>query len=205
MRGKMLKTGMWQADRRKIAEPQGEILSITGHARALAAGDVIALWRDNAAFRDFFITELAAAPFAGFFWELPPLAVGTLESPFECAVIRSDALSRVAADGTDFASHLRGEAPVSVFPNLGGDALLIAPRRMSDADCYGHIAAFLRAAPRGQRHALLRCLAEAIGKRLAETSARFWVSTSGLGVAWVHLRLDSWPKYYQYVPYRNAR
>ena len=30
-----------------------------------------------------------------------------------------------------------------------------------------------------------------------------WLSTSGLGVAWLHLRLDHEPKYYQYAPYRD--
>ena len=29
-----------------------------------------------------------------------------------------------------------------------------------------------------------------------------WVSTSGLGVYWLHIRLDSFPKYYTYTPYR---
>ena len=29
-----------------------------------------------------------------------------------------------------------------------------------------------------------------------------WISTSGLGVAWLHIRLDSSPKYYQHQPYK---
>ena len=31
-----------------------------------------------------------------------------------------------------------------------------------------------------------------------------WLSTAGLGVPWLHLRLDTRPKYYQYGPYKNA-
>ena len=30
-----------------------------------------------------------------------------------------------------------------------------------------------------------------------------WFSTSGLGVTWVHLRLDERPKYITYAPYRE--
>jgi hypothetical protein len=30
-----------------------------------------------------------------------------------------------------------------------------------------------------------------------------WLSTSGLGVAWLHIRLDSTPKYYQHQPYTS--
>jgi hypothetical protein len=98
---------------------------------------------------------------------------------------------------------LRGPEPVTVFDNLGGDALLIVPRKIADADCYGHIAAFLRRAPREQQHALFRCLALETEKRLAASRERFWVSTSGLGVPWVHVRLDQRPKYYQYARYKE--
>jgi hypothetical protein len=39
----------------------------------------------------------------------------------------------------------------------------------------------------------------------ARLSARpLWLSTSGLGVAWLHVRLDSRPKYYSYAPYRRS-
>jgi len=29
-----------------------------------------------------------------------------------------------------------------------------------------------------------------------------WLSTAGGGVAWLHVRLDTRPKYYRYNPYR---
>ncbi len=28
-----------------------------------------------------------------------------------------------------------------------------------------------------------------------------WLSTAGHGVAWLHVRLDTRPKYYRYTPY----
>jgi len=34
-------------------------------------------------------------------------------------------------------------------------------------------------------------------------SRRTWLSTSGLGVGWLHVRLDSRPKYYTYEPYKS--
>ncbi len=87
-----------------------------------------------------------AAPYPAFFWEMPPVDNGTLSRDFECAILRSGALARTQADDTDFAEHLRGPEPVAAFPNLSGDALLIAPRKIVDANCYGHIAAFVRGA-----------------------------------------------------------
>jgi hypothetical protein len=31
----------------------------------------------------------------------------------------------------------------------------------------------------------------------------FWLSTSGLGVYWMHVRIDVAPKYYTYAPFRS--
>jgi hypothetical protein len=41
-------------------------------------------------------------------------------------------------------------------------------------------------------------------EELLQAGRRFWISTSGLGVPWVHVRLDSYPKYYQYRPYAQG-
>ena len=32
-----------------------------------------------------------------------------------------------------------------------------------------------------------------------------WLSTAGMGVPWLHVRLDSRPKYYAFGPYRDDR
>jgi hypothetical protein len=192
---------MWTARRGPISNMQGETIAVASGENMLCVSEVIALWRGDAAFRDFFIAMLAATSYPAFFWEMPPLSDETLKAPFECAVIRSDALARMLADGSDFAEHLDGAEPVAVFPNLASDALLIAPRKMSDTECYTHIASFVRKAPREQQHALFRTLAVEMEKRLASSRERFWVSTSGLGVPWIHVRLDKRPKYYQYDRY----
>jgi hypothetical protein len=42
---------------------------------------------------------------------------------------------------------------------------------------------------------------DAVARRLS--SAPLWLSTSGLGVAWLHVRLDERPKYYTHAPYRT--
>ena len=165
---------------------------------------VIEGWRTDAGFCDVFIAELAASPYAAFFWEMPPLQQQTVGDPFECAVIRSDALTRVRADASDFADQLSAATEgIAVFENLGGDAVLIAPSLVSGLDCYGHLAAFLREGPREQQHELFRRLAVEAEKML-QAHRRFWISTSGLGVPWVHVRLDSYPKYYQYRPYAQT-
>jgi hypothetical protein len=179
---------VWKTRRDPVSNRSDEILTVASGGRELAVRDVIAGWRDNEAFRMFFVAELAATDCAAFFWEMPPVSRATLADPFECALIRGDALARMRADDADFAEHLNdGAESVAAFPNLGGDALLIAP--------------FARAAPPEQQHALFRLLALKTEERLESDRGRFWISTSGLGVPWVHVRLDSYPKYYQHRPY----
>ena len=176
-------------------------MSVCVGGAALSVADVLTGWREDFAFQEFFIRELAATPYTAFFWELPRVQSSALCDPFECALIRGDNLANSRADDSDFAEYLNAtNAPVVAFRNLGHDALLIAPRRISSADCYGHIADFMRKAPPDQQHALLQLIAVEAGK-LLHRGHRFWISTSGLGVPWLHVRLDTDPKYYQYGPY----
>ncbi len=194
-------TPTWQAQRSSIRKNRGEIIALAAAGRTLTARQVLDGWRSDEAFRDLFVAELAASPYQAFFWEMPALSPVTLSEPFECAVIGSDALAHLRADDSEFAEHLTAARDsVASFANLSGDARLIAPARVSGADCYAHIAAFLRDGPRGQQHALLQRLADE-AEHLLAAGRRFWISTSGLGVPWVHVRLDSYPKYYQYRPY----
>jgi hypothetical protein len=50
-----------------------------------------------------------------------------------------------------------------------------------------------------QVRALWRATAETLLDRISDTPT--WLSTAGLGVIWLHLRLDSRPKYYSHRPY----
>jgi hypothetical protein len=167
--------------------------------------DAVGLWRHDRAFRSFFIRLLQEAPFAAYFWECPPLTEATLSRPFEFVLVDSPRLASMPPDTQAFADRFLAEdvgEDIATFWNLGGDALLVAPRPRASASVYSHIAAFTRGAPADQQHALWRATGAAVAARL---SARpLWLSTSGLGVAWLHVRLDSSPKYYSYGPYRRS-
>ena len=93
--------------------------------------------------------------------------------------------------------------------NLGGDALLVAPCPMGpeiDLDRYSSLASFMRQAPQDQIKAFWLESAKAILEYIEtkKPSQKLWVSTSGLGVYWLHLRLDSYPKYYTFYPYKHS-
>ena len=92
---------------------------------------------------------------------------------------------------------------VVTFDNLGGDAKLIVPSPRTDADVYGHLAAFVRHAPEMQIDALWRVAGETLRKSVGDRPV--WFSTAGGGVAWLHVRIDDRPKYYGFADYRTPR
>lgn len=175
-------------------------------------GGVVARLADGASFdawldaltdpeqaRTFAASLARLVPYAAIAWELPPLTTASLSEPFACAVLDHPALARVTADRRPFADHLRGD--VAVFENLGRDALLVAPVPRGPDRNYAHLMVFLRRAGPDEHAVLFGALARAIRGRLSRE--RLWVSTAGMGVSWLHLRLDRRPKYYRYRPYRD--
>jgi hypothetical protein len=170
--------------------------------------EVLRLWRTDRAFRDVFLRALADEPHAAFFYETPPVTRATLDRPYEHVITDAPVLAGLPPDPRPFREHLsdaraRGD-PVAVFLNLGGDATLVAPvddalPASAFASACAHLADFVRGADADARHALLRATAEAVEARVGD--APTWVSTSGAGVSWLHVRIDRRPKYYVHDPY----
>lgn len=139
---------------------------------------------------------LRDAPYAAYFWETPPLSPATAHLPAEYAIVDAPALARVEPDMAGFASELRGRR-VASFWNLSRDALLVVPA--DEGIAYPHLAAFARSAPPDVSDLFWRKVAE---EALAWDRGPVWVSTHGLGVYWLHVRLDVRPKYYRHAGYR---
>lgn len=166
---------------------------------------LLARWRaqpDDGLRREW-TDALRALPYAACFWELPALHPAMLETPFECVCLDAPSLAAVRrpADRDSFqrAFAVDDGAPFASFENLGGDALLIAPRPRSAADDYRHLLHFLRRAPAADADALWQRIALELSERIARQTV--WLSTAGLGVNWLHVRLDRRPKYFQHRPY----
>jgi len=164
-------------------------------------------WQSDAEFRSLITRILRDSP--AFFWETPPLSSASLHQPWEFVLVDAPMLAKVSPNSQPFVAYLdRGEDTIHVFANLGGDALLIAPRALGPLPHYTHFASFVRQAPSEQVDTLWQVLGNAlqdlIGDDLNPRTAPVWVSTSGLGVYWLHLRLDDFPKYYTHRPYRST-
>jgi hypothetical protein len=172
---------------------------------AIRRGEVSSLLRADPGFRSLLIATLAAAPFPAYFWETPPLTEATSSSPWEFVLVDCAQLVDATPQPGEFAARFRAlteGASVATFGNLGGDATLVAPAPKGPLSCYAHLAAFSRAAPEAQQHELWQQVGVALGSG-ARTDP-LWLSTSGLGVTWLHVRLDSSPKYYSYPAYRRC-
>lgn len=166
--------------------------------RPFTTAQILHKWQTDADFRRFFIGLLADAPFDAYFWETPPLTQETLARPFEFVLVNAPQLAHVPAERGAFARYFN-ETPVVDFANLGGDAHLVVPCPQKPQDAFAHLAAFSRRAPLDQQHRFWQRVGEVVTNRVGERP--LWLSTSGLGVFWLHVRLDARPKYYTFRPY----
>jgi len=194
-----------------IAEPAGPSAAKLRFAAKgatstfLTRGEILQLWKTDQKFCDAFSQYLAASPFDAYFWETPASLTGSLALPFECVVSSSAALACQQADPTAFTKRIEVGRRDSVvaFANLSGDADLVVPCDTATEADYAQLAAFLRTAPKEQIRLLWAKVASVSDTWLAR-GRPFWVSTSGLGVPWVHVRIDSRPKYYTHVSYKGV-
>lgn len=194
---------MWRIEHEELPGIRGRRFSVSKGPAPATFADVLRGWREDLAFRALFNDALAESPFEAFRWETPAITAATASRAFEFVLLDSPGLAR-RPDPTAFAEHFRKDAAsVLAFSNLGRDATMVVPRPIADPSAYGHLAAFVRLAPEGQRDDLWRAVGLAMAKRVGRKPA--WLSTAGAGVSWLHVRLDDRPKYYGYEPYRNGR
>jgi hypothetical protein len=193
---------VWTSRSEELAHGRAIRFAIDLDSSAVSYAKVLDLWQVDAAFRSFFNALLADSPFSAFRWETPPIADATANRPFEFVLLDSPGLAR-RPDAGAFAEHFRSAEAEAVveFPNLGKDALMVVPCPSGPVSAYGHIGAFVRQAPEAQRHALWKLVGAAMQRRLGAKPV--WLSTAGAGVSWLHVRLDDFPKYYGFGPYRQ--
>jgi hypothetical protein len=151
---------------------------------------------------------LKDAPFSAFFFETKGVTTTSAsQKTFEFVLIDAPYLSSFAESRPDpesFAEHTEKCSSITccAFPNLGGDAMLVAPIQRSPnipLVAYSHLAKFVRGAPTNQVRDLWQLTAKTYREQW--TGQPLWLSTEGSGVAWLHMRLDSRPKYYHYQPF----
>jgi hypothetical protein len=192
---------MWKTSREYIDRGRVQKFFILHNNKRILYSEVIERWQHDETFRDFFLSLLINAPFSAYFWETPAVTRTTINQEFEFVLVDSPQLAKVQANPNAFASHFNNTNKIIVtFPNLGNDALLIVPCPQAPNLGYTHLAAFVRQAPEQQKHSLWQSVGETLKQQLQDNP--IWLSTSGLGVYWLHIRVDSFPKYYSFRSYK---
>lgn len=164
--------------------------------------ELLKLLRDSRKFRKFYNDFLASSDFDAFFWENKPVTDKTLDNEYECNIINTNFLAGRSPDAQTFNQYFDSSKNVVTFPNLANDAELIVPCPKKKNSCYTHIGSFVRKADEDQIDDFWRVTASETLQSVGGKPK--WLSTSGLGVFWLHIRIDTIPKYYQTKEYKKA-
>ena len=170
--------------------------------RDVSFAQAIRGWSSDAQFRAFWIESLHTVTLKSYCWECPPVDESGLDRTFECVFVSSPSLAAMPPDVDAFAEYFRADREAVTFGNLGGDAVLVAPCPDPAGGNFSHLASFTATATPRCQQALWQAVGVAVEVRLS--SRPLWLSTAGHGVAWLHVRLDSRPKYYSWAPYREG-
>jgi hypothetical protein len=144
------------------------------------------------------------------FFEVRPYSASTFSERFEAVLLSAPALLELAEDAAPFSVHMKeaGDASVAMFPTIGNDATLFVPTKRPGFGPYTHLMAFMHNAPNDQRVDLVRWVASAYYSKLSDArnvgvDYPLWLSTAGLGVSYLHVRIDTHPKYYKTARFKQ--
>merc|ERR1711963_996649 len=162
------------------------------------------------AIQDFNKVLATGTNFEAYYFECPPLSKSTIQNEnFEFIIAKSTSLNEEFPDRFTFSDYFDAQcsdSKVADFKSLGRDAHLITPCPPSteneDKD-YSHLANFVRKASKEQILAFWKRTGDNMVQEVNSDDAKRWMSTSGDGIAWLHLRIDTRPKYYTYSPYKT--
>ena len=162
-------------------------------------------------FMEHFLDTLRSSKYCAYFFETPALTgERAAETPFEFVLVNAPSLARLSLqpDPYTFQDQMQhaGLQGVVDFPSLGGDSHLVVPSQTyPETAVYTHLASFSRYAPLSQQRELWRRAANVLLEKLALHPIKpYWLSTSGLGVVWLHVRVDTRPKYYTHRAYKRT-
>ena len=132
-----------------------------------------------------------------FFWNTSPLTKNgdtdykekfqeSIELPyFQSKTAFKDKIIKAEKNGKEYATS---------FPNLSGDTVLVIPMPRKGKS-YATLKDFVDNAPKKQQQELWKLVAKE-AKKQAKKFGKVWISTHGLGVPYLHVRIASHPKYY---------
>jgi hypothetical protein len=130
-----------------------------------------------------------------FLWETTPITK-RMNTTYKEKFIKSDSLDRSSCDYGSFRTHIKksNDRNVVSFLNLSKKSLLVVPMPRKGKD-YSSLKKFIDNSSDNQQMELWKEVAYQV-ENLLKTNNKVWISTHGLGVPYLHVRLDLYPKYY---------
>lgn len=163
--------------------------------------EVVNAWGQKQSFREFYTKLLSELPFSAVYWEHPPVTTITIETlNYEFSVRPASRLANFKADPSRYQAYFT-EASIVSFLSLGKDCQLVVPGPHDKATDYTHLLTFLRTASAEQKGAFWQAISQQLQGRLSANP--LYLSTHGMGVPWLHVRLDEQPKYYGDEKYKS--
>jgi len=159
----------------------------------LSFADGIKRLQNDKKFRKRVIDDIKNIPFDEYY-----IYLGTIQNnkcdDFKILIKQGSGFGR--ANSKPFEKYLKKD--INVFTNLDKTCILISPKKRSNisTEVYANIGTFMKAAPIAQIDNLFKIVAKEVLKKPFEN---IWVSTHGHGVGWLHIRIDSKPKYLNWV------
>lgn len=189
---------MFKYRRTTIADKKSYKYELFQHQQRLSYSNFLNLLESDTSFQQFFIELLSDVPFNAYHWETPPVTKKADHQPFEFVATANPGIDIPPKPGP-FRQYFQPYKNVAVFDNLGGDSTLIAPTPSNKNLNYSHIGVFTDQAPQEMQKKFWQTVARVTADHLSDRP--IWFNTAGGGVAWLHIRLDSRPKYYLHHPY----
>ncbi|NME68217.1 DUF6940 family protein [Flammeovirga aprica] len=177
-------------------------LKIQDGDKNLSFSEVFDLWKTSSSFIDFYTCKLLEVLGNSFFWEHPPLLQKDLDKDYELVIRKTNSYAKRVMDEQAFSEHFEIDNAIVNFDNLGRNARLIVPVKTKEGDIYKHLGSFLEGGDKEQIEGLFQTIAIQVESELKK-GKQIWLNTAGLGVIWLHVRLDTRPKYYKTKQYKN--
>lgn len=164
--------------------------------------EVFESWESNPKFVAFYKDELIKLNFEAFYWEHPAMKKEFLGKKYECILQRSRPLEHLPINESAFKDYIHLNAQATDFMNLGKNARLVVPTKRTDKEIYNHMSKFIRLAEQEQIIEVFKRVGKSILEEI-ESQKLIWLNTAGLGVIWLHIRMDTRPKYYKTTRYKE--
>jgi len=159
------------------------------------------------------LSEVLTRSHDAVFWECAPVTKSEFNTKeFEFVIVPAPNLAARTVDIEPFSEKFQNVKDSTLdiisFENLGRDSTLVVPVPLKEIRHMTHLSSFLRYGNSEQVEHLWQNVGRVVHSTIMNernSNKKFWLSTSGLGVSWLHIRIDTIPKYYNWKEYKDGR